>query len=291
VQLSMAGLIEEVFLEYPVDEKKVSSPAAHHLFEVNELSEKLPGKEKESFHSAVAKLLYIAKRARPDILLAVSFLTTRVQAPDRDDQKKLARIINYLMGTRGMVLTLGADDLTQLHAFIDASHAVHEDAKSHTGVVTTFGKGALFCKSSKQKLVSKSSTAAELIALSDGIDYVMWAQEFMKSQGFDMKPVIVHQDNKSTIVLAEKGKSTSQRTRHINIRYFAVKDMIDRGEVQVVYTPTEDMVADYFTKPLQGKLFNVARSFIMCDVGSVVTSQGCVVEQTSSRRDNLKSTL
>ena len=64
VQLSMAGLIEEVFLEYPVDEKKVSSPAAHHLFEVNELSEKLPGKEKESFHSAVAKLLYIAKRAR-----------------------------------------------------------------------------------------------------------------------------------------------------------------------------------------------------------------------------------
>jgi N-acetylmuramoyl-L-alanine amidase len=279
VKISMIDLIDEVLEDCPVD-KSANSPAAGHLFEINPECPKLSDREREFFHSLVAKLLYIAKRGRPDILLAVIFLTTRVKQPDLDDQKKLQRVISYLKQSRDLVLTLGADDIQQIKIFIDASHAVHDDAKSHTGVVITLGKGSIFAKSSKQKLVSKSSTAAELIALSDGIDYAVWAQEFMRSQGYEMKPLIVYQDNKSTIVLAEKGKSTNQRTRHINIRYYAIKDLIDRGEALVVYKPTEEMVADYLTKPLQGRQFNSARNFIMCmsqvEAATLVPSQGCV---------------
>jgi hypothetical protein len=279
VKISMTDLIDEVLEDCPVD-KLVTSPAANYLFEINSECSKLSQADKELFHSMVAKLLYLAKRGRPDILLPVIFLTTRVQAPDLDDKKKLLRVTSYLKATRNYVLTLGADDLRQITIYIDASHAVHGDAKSHTGVVITMGKGVIFAKSSKQKLVSKSSTAAELIALSDGIDYAIWAQEFMKSQGYDMKPLIVYQDNKSTITLAENGKSTNQRTRHINIRYYAVKDLIDKGEVIIVYKPTAEMIADYLTKPLQGKLFVSARNFIMCmsevDAETHVPPQGCV---------------
>lgn len=163
-------------------------------------------------------------------------------------------------------------------------------------MIITMGKGAVICKSSKQKIVSKSSTAAELIALSDGVDSAMWAQEFMLSQGYNMKPIIVHQDNKSTIILAEKGKSTNQRTRHINIRYFAVKDMIARGELQIVYTPTEEMIADFFTKPLQGRLFNVACSLIMytdchLSVELAIPSQGCVEEHLSDHDETSQSNV
>lgn len=279
VKISMTDLIDEVLEDYPVD-KVANSPAASHLFDTNPDCPKLSDRDREAFHSVVAKLLYIAKRGRPDILLAVTFLTTRVKAPDLDDQKKLLRLISYLKQSRDLALTLGADDLSQIKIYIDASHAVHEDAKSHTGVVITMGTGCIFAKSSKQKLVSKSSTAAELIALSDGIDYAVWAQEFMRSQGYVMKPLIVYQDNKSTIILAEKGKSTNQRTRHINIRYYAIKDLIDKGEALVVYKPTEEMVADYLTKPLQGRLFISARNFIMgmSEVEAVVLAppQGCV---------------
>ena len=139
VKISMFSLIEEVLDEWPV-ENPVASPAAHHLFQVNEECEKLSKKDKESFHSMVAKLLYLAKRGRPDILLAVSFLTTRVQAPDQDDKKKLTRIISYLMGTKDMVLTLGSADIEQLQVYIDASHAIHGDAKSPTGMIITMGK-------------------------------------------------------------------------------------------------------------------------------------------------------
>jgi hypothetical protein len=63
----------------------------------------------------------------------------------------------------------------------------------------------------------------------------------------------------------------------VNIRYFAVKDLIDRGEVKVVYTGTESMIADYFTKALMGRLFMNARNAIMgIPTINDTSPQGCV---------------
>ncbi len=64
-----------------------------------------------------------------------------------------------------------------------------------------------------------------------------------------MDPAIVYQDNKSTIMLAEKGRSTNGRTRHVSIRYFFVKDRIESQEIKLSYIGTESMIADIFTKP------------------------------------------
>ena len=72
-----------------------------------------------------------------------------------------------------------------------------------------------------------------------------------------------HQDNKSTIALAEKGRSTSNRTRHIAIRYFFVHDRIKSGEVQLEHLPTEQMLADFLSKPLQGELFRTLRDRLL----------------------------
>jgi hypothetical protein len=258
----MKKLVDEVVNEV-AGEKTAASPAANYLFKVNPDCTKLDRVKRERFHSLVAKLLYLAKRGRPDILTAVSFLTTRVLCADEDDWKKLERVVAYLRGTADMVLKLEGEDLSEIHAYVDASHAVHPDAKSQTGVTITLGRGAVLCKSSKQKLVAKSSTVAELVALSEGLDYVMWIKQFLKAQGFDMKEVVIHQDNKSTIFLAEKGKAINQKTRYIDIRYFSITDLIEKKEIRIEYTKTEDMIADYFTKPLQGNLFCDLRNRIV----------------------------
>ena len=72
------------------------------------------------------------------------------------------------------------------------------------------------------------------------------------------------QDNQSAILLENNGKkSSSKRTRHINIRYYFITDRIKNGELEIEYYPTDDMVADYFTKPLQGKKFLQFRKTIM----------------------------
>jgi hypothetical protein len=76
---------------------------------------------------------------------------------------------------------------------------------------------------------------------------------------------VIHQDNQSTILLEKNGKglSTSRRTRHINIRYSFVKDRIAANDVSVAYCWTGDMVADAFTKPLQGTLSRKFCDYIM----------------------------
>jgi hypothetical protein len=80
-----------------------------------------------------------------------------------------------------------------VHTYIDASYAVHRDAKSHTGVVITLVGGAIYCKSSKQKVVSKSSTEAELIGVSDGLTQVLWTRLYLEAQGYVMGPITLYQ--------------------------------------------------------------------------------------------------
>ena len=128
----------------------------------------------------------------------------------------------------------------------------------------SFGRGAPITISSKQKLNSRSSTDAELIGADDVMSPMLWTKLFLEAQGIDVQDNILHQDNKSTIILAEKGKSSSgKRTRALNIRFFFIHDQINQGNLRVVYCPTKDMRGDYFTKPLQGALFHEHRAFIM----------------------------
>ena len=208
-------------------------------------------------------LLYLAKRTRPDILLPVSFLTTRVQAPDEDDWNKLQRVLRYLNGTQDLGICLRADCPTNVTAHIDASYGVHIDGKSHSGMFVSLGSGPILVKSSKQKIVTKSSTEAELIALSDLASLVIWSRDFLLAQGEPAGPATVSQDNQSTMALAARGASVSERTRHINIRHYWMKDRVDSGDIQIMYTPTEDMIADIFTKPLQGERFFRLRDLLL----------------------------
>jgi hypothetical protein len=163
-----------------------------------------------------------------------------------------------------MPLTLSADSLNISKWWVDASYGVHEDLKSHTGGIFSLGRGAIYGTSTRQKLNTKSSTEAELVGVADVLPQILWTRYFLEAQGYTNDDTILYQDNKSAILLEENGKkSSSKRTRHINIRYYFVTDRIEKGDVKVEYCPTSQMIADFFTKPLQGTLFNTFRDFIM----------------------------
>jgi hypothetical protein len=135
--------------------------------------------------------------------------------------------------------------------------------KSHSGVAVTLGQGFFYCKSTTQKLNTKSSTEAELVALSDHYGMGIWSRDFLIAQGYEVLPTIIAQDNMSTIALANKGRSTADSTRHISIRYFFIKNRVEDGEVILKYVSTNDMVADILTKPLQGQQFNALKSILL----------------------------
>jgi hypothetical protein len=263
VKITMEGYINELLKQHHID-GTTTTPANENLFKIKEQSKLLLNDKKEEFHSIVAKLLYLAKRVRPDILVSTIFLTTRVTNPTEDDWFKLERVLKYLNGTKEIGMILSANDIIQIFAYVDAAFGCHADYKGHTGGFISLGNGPVHVKSSKQKLVTKSSTESELVGLSDYASQVIWTYYFLQSQGYSLEdPAIIYQDNKSAIALINKGRSTSERTRHINIRYFFLKDRIESKEIKIEFLPTECMIADILTKPLQGELFRIQRNKLL----------------------------
>jgi len=265
VEISQHDQVQEALNKFgETYDHHVSSPCANHLWDVNENAEKLSKEKSDLFHSIVAKLLYITKRSRPDIETAVAFLTTRVSKSDIDDWKKLKRLMTWMNQTKDNTRVIGAKNVHELYTWIDAAFAVHMDMRSHTGGLMSFGRGMIHCRSSKQKLNTKSSTEAEVVGVSEYIPFNLWMAMFLKEQGYDLSKNIVFQDNESAIKMLKNGRdSCTGRSRHIDIRHFFVKDRVDKREVDIEYCPTKLMIADYLTKPLQGKQFLLFRELIM----------------------------
>jgi hypothetical protein len=261
-KVTMEGYVADLLAYFKVT-GSAATPAQQDLFAVDEGSPKLQPDASAEFHSCVAKLLYLTKRVRPDIMAGVIFLTTRVTKATQQDQGKLTRILKYLNATQDLGIVLEPGKGLQVVAYVDASFATHADFKSHTGGVITLGWGPIYCKSTRQKLTSKSSTEAELIGVSDMLPQVIWTRDFLMEQGYAVGPATLMQDNMSTIALANKGHSTAERTRHIAIRFYFVKDRVDSGEVAIQYLPTEEMIADILTKPLQGDAFRKLRRLLL----------------------------
>jgi len=241
-----------------------NTPATDTLFWIDDTSEQLDDSRSEVFHHIVSKLLYVSKRARIDIDLAISFLCTRVSKSTEQDWDKLRRVLVYLQNTKDMGRTIGAENLDVLHTWVDASYAIHDDMRSHTGGVTSMGTGCVHHKSTKQKLNTKSSTESEVVGASDYLPWTIWLKMFLQAQGYKLTTCYYYQDNESAIRLIKNGKKSSRdKTRHIKIRYFFIADVIKRENLTVKSCRCEHMVADYYTKPLQGKLFRKMRDKIM----------------------------
>jgi hypothetical protein len=244
--------------------KSVHTPWSESHYKVNTKSRALSSELRENFHTVVAKGLFVTKRTRQDIMPGIAYLCTRVQQPTADDWKKLRRLFQFLKATQNDVLTLKADDSHVIKWYVDAAFAVHDDFKSHTGATMSLGAGAVAAGSTKQQVNTRSSTGAELVGLDDYMAKIMWTRFFLEAQGYEVKDNIIYQDNKSTIQLAENGRSSiGKRSRHLNTRYFFVTDLINRKQVSIKFCPTDGMLADYLIEPLTGRKFHHYPSLIM----------------------------
>ena len=263
--VTMKQYLQEALNECGMDiTREAATPARKTLFEVDTGSKPLAQDDAERFHRIVAKLLYVAIRARMDLLLANGFLCTRVSKSTEQDLQKLRRMLEYIKGSIDLEYTLGADSMSRLRTWVDASYAVHPDMKSHTGGVMSLGIGGIVCKSTKQKLNTKSSTEAELVGASDYLPNTLWVKMFLEAQGYTIEENFFEQDNESAIKLKTNGRrSAGPMSRHIDIRYFWIKDRTEQAGIKIRHCPTLQMLGDFFTKPLQGNLFRKFRDVIL----------------------------
>ena len=211
VKVNMKDQLLEVIDAFEVIENVegiVRSPAQHGLMVVDENSERLDEHRSDVFHSVTQKLLYIMKRARPDLETLLSFLTMRVSKSTVEDWKKLKRGLQFVLCTIDDERTIGATTLSEMFTWIDAAYAVHNNMPSHTGGAISMGYGILYGKSSKQKINVKSSTESELVGTCEYILYKIWLVIFLAAQGYEMKNNTVYQDNMSTIKMLNNGRNS-----------------------------------------------------------------------------------
>jgi len=97
-KICMRAYIEDMMKLYGKDVRECVTTAKQYLFDHQQNAPVI--QEREKFHLVVAKLLYLGKRGRPDSLMPVQFLCTRVRNPMADDQRKLERVLGYLKMTK-----------------------------------------------------------------------------------------------------------------------------------------------------------------------------------------------
>ena len=218
--------------------------------------------DSKMYKSLIMSLFYIGKRTRSDILFPVSFLATKSQAPTKTDYNKAVIILKYLYSSKDLQLTHTCNTSSSLTAFIDASYALHDDAKSHTGSLIYSGRNLVHGSANKQKVMAKSSTESETNGVHSEYNTIENLRALYIELTGDNSPVIIKQDNMSAIHLMTKGTSISNKSKHMKVRYYYLKEKVDEQKISIEYEPTETMIADLLTKPLYGIRFEQLRNLL-----------------------------
>jgi hypothetical protein len=207
-----------------------------------------------NYRQLLGCLMYLSVCTRPDISFACSQLSQFNNCFDRTHWLAAKRILRYLAGTIQYSLCFHKSRNWFLNAFTDADWANDvTDRKSYTGYVIRLGNDTVNWESRKQRCVALSSTEAEYLAISDVCKDVTFIQnllsEILPIQSKEIE-YIVFNDNQSAQRLLHVNEYCHKRTKHIDLRFHFVKDLIKRNMINVKYMPTDKMLADILTKPL-----------------------------------------
>ncbi len=250
IKVTQSGYLIDLvkkFLTEP-NKKTPATPHTGNLFQPT-TGNKINTRE---YLALVMSLMFIARFTRPDILLPVTVLATKSANPNEEDYSRGLRIVRYLSGTPdvGLCINGNVDKLVPV-VYADASHATHPTGHGQAGIIMTLGSAPVYCKSFKIKSVTRSSSESELYALEEAATYSVWWRKLLTElKAIDANSKVkIFQDNLSTIILAQSG-GNFKRTKHLLIRESFVRERIENNEIELKHRPTEDMCADFLTKPL-----------------------------------------
>ena len=196
----------------------------------------------------VGKLMYLANCTRPDIAAAVSHLSRYMSKPTRRHWEQGKRVLRYLKGTMDYGITYDSSSSPFPTAWQDASYGDGPDMRSRTGFVVNMCGAAVLWGSRLQPSVALSTVEAEYMALAAAAQEICFLRQLLKSLGMEIKKATeMMEDNKGCVALASNAMTTN-KTKHINIRFHFVRDLVKDGTVALTWCPTEDMMADILTK-------------------------------------------
>lgn len=256
IEIDQCQYIEEILKRFNMDRcKPVATPSDYNnkltmrwVNDTNEITGKVP------YQEAVGSLMYLAQGTRPDIAFAVGDVSRFNSKHCEGHWSAVKRIFRYLRGTSGLKLCYSFNDVSDFFACSDADWGSDLDKRrSCSGCVVSMSGGAIVWRSKRQPIVAQSSAESEYIALSYAVKEVMWLKQIAKELdiGIDEKTVVFC-DSKSAINLADE-EAFRDRSKHIDIKFHYVRDMVKKGSIIVEYISTHLMTADSLTKAVTGE--------------------------------------
>jgi len=198
-----------------------------------------PPADKKQYATLLGMLIYIL-RTRPDVAYAVNRLAIRSSSPTVKDYECLRQVANYLFTTSHLELVYNSRDpnqrrqIVKLFAFSDAAFLTHADSKSHSGINFTLGEntGVFHARSQKQKMVTLSSTEAEVYAAIECTKDIIYFRDILKELGYEqLQPTTLYMDNKSAIILGQDMTCEHKKARHYMAR---LQFLIEKVQQQVI---------------------------------------------------------
>jgi hypothetical protein len=223
---------------------------------------KLDAKKHHKYREYIGKLMYLMVCTRPDIAFTVNFLARACASPEKRHMQSVMKLVRYLKGTKTKGLFYPAREvdkpvIVDLVGYVDAAHGdCLVTRKSTSGYLFCINGTPVTWKSSRQSVITTSSTEAEYVSACDGTKEAVWLRHLLEDMGCTAtEPTVLHEDNNSCIAQTENPLH-HKRTKHIDIAYHFTRQMVDEDVVVLVKIDTADQVADMLTKPLGNILFS-----------------------------------
>jgi hypothetical protein len=205
--------------------------------------------EKAEYREGIGPLSYVCTGSRPDLAYPVSTLSRFMESPRTTHLVAMRRVFKYLKATRNLRLVLGGDNC-DLIGYSDADWASQMDRHSISGYAFYVGNGAVSWSSKKQPIITLSSTESEYVALTHASKELIWLRKLIHEL---VQPILspspLNCDNQGAISLS-KDATFHARTKHIDTRFHFIRQIVNSKLTSLIYCPTDDMIADIFTKPL-----------------------------------------
>ena len=265
-QPSIIKSLEQKFGERAMKERLSLTPGTPSFTarRLENPEDKVSPKEHETYRSGVGTLLYLTKHSRPDICNPVRELSKTMDAPAPVHLKEMYKLIRFVLSTRGYGLKFELKDIKKwaLKALSDSDFASDKETR-----ISIFGYIIYFCgipiawRSKGMKSVVLSATEAEYMALSEVVKELKFIVQQLQTMNVEVElPIVVHVDNVGAIWLSNN-RTTSDRTKRIDIRTPFVKEYQEDGKIIINLVKSEDNEADIFTKNPTKRLFFAKRVF------------------------------
>ena len=221
--------------------------------------------EQSLYMRIVGSVLFLSTRSRPDLSYTVNYLSLFMQKASQHHLNICYKLLKYIWATKSLTLNFNGTLGINFYVMVDASYASHHDRKSHYGfsIHMNSSSGSCITVSKKSKIIALSSTEAEYIGMFEASKVILWMRQLYAELGYPLhSPTILYEDNKSAIHIVQHGNDKG-RTKHMDVRYHLIRDLVKNNTIHVDYMPTESMTADILTKPLDSNLFHTHQASLL----------------------------